>query len=283
MPSNLWRLPVNLAIGVHLLFFLGIFYLPGIFEAKPKFADIYTVSLINIAEPISAQQPDDSLTEVPPTEAAKPAKTENIAPILEKKVAPSPAPAKAISLKPSKRKKKRKIKTVDNNARQKQIDRRKRQSLADNIREEELLAEKARLAREALENERQLLKPTTRPTTKATSATGKPRTAGSTKSTGSTNLIEAQYYAAISNRLMQFWTIPEHMSKTSELTAVVGITISKSGQVADMFFESKSGDRVFDQFVSKTIEAATPFPPIPAAMKKQRFEIGLRFSPNEIQ
>jgi TonB family protein len=97
------------------------------------------------------------------------------------------------------------------------------------------------------------------------------------------NLIERQYHAAILGRLHQFWSLPEYMKKNSDLMAVVVITITKNGQIVNMSFESRSGNRVFDQFVAKTIEVARPLPPIPAAMKKQRYEIGLRFKPGSIQ
>lgn len=73
------------------------------------------------------------------------------------------------------------------------------------------------------------------------------------------------------------------MQKDKSLTAVVVITIQQDGEVANLVFESKSGDRAFDQFVSKTIAAANPLPPIPPAMKKQRYEVGLRFRPDSIQ
>ncbi len=73
------------------------------------------------------------------------------------------------------------------------------------------------------------------------------------------------------------------MQENPDLVAIVVITINKNGQIANVFFEEKSGDRVFDQFVTKTIEAASPLPAIPAAMKKQRYEIGLRFRPESIR
>ncbi len=54
MLPNEWKLPLNLAIGIHVMIVLAALYLPGFFKAKPKFADIYTVSLVNIAEPVAA-------------------------------------------------------------------------------------------------------------------------------------------------------------------------------------------------------------------------------------
>lgn len=286
MPSNQWKLPVNLAIGVHLFFFLGILYLPGLFEAKPKFAEIYTVSLIDIAEPLNDPQPAENLAE-PPAQPAQPiavkaVNTKKIAPISEVSEAVSPEPVKAVSLKPLKRKKKKVItKTVDT-SRQKKIDRTNRQKLADLIREEELLTEKARLAQEALDAERNLLKPV-KPRSSTTNSSKQNKTSTASANSGSSNLIASQYNAAIFSRLHQFWKIPEHMKQNADLTAVVVITINRDGKVANMFFENKSGDRIFDQFVQTTVEKASPMPPIPLAMRKQRYEIGLIFRPGGIQ
>jgi colicin import membrane protein len=50
-----------------------------------------------------------------------------------------------------------------------------------------------------------------------------------------------------------------------------------------MVFESKSVDRAFDQFVSKTIEAANPMPSIAPALNKTLYELGVRFKPGIIQ
>ena len=99
----------------------------------------------------------------------------------------------------------------------------------------------------------------------------------------STNLLESQYQAAIASRLQQFWAIPESLQKDPNLTSIVVITIKMDGDIANMVFESKSGDPIFDQYVSKTIEKANPMPPIPPALKKQRYEIGFRFKPGSIQ
>lgn len=289
MMSNEWKLPLNMAIGLHVLVLLGAFYLPGIFKAKPKFADIYTVSIINIAEPAAPPPPPVKAQEAtPPPVIAKPKQTKKIAPIAEIQDAPAPAPVpvKAVSLKPLKKKKINKVVKPKTTSRQKELERSKRQRLAKAIREEELLAEQAKLAREALDAERRLLQAQqpipARQTTARTSPTSTSRAASGPPG-GSSSLIESQYLASIKNRIHQFWALPEYLQKDQNLTSVVVVTIDKNGKIANMFFENKSDNRVFDQFVSKTINAADPLPPIPPAMKKQRIEVGLVFKPGGIQ
>lgn len=290
MLSNDWKIPLNMAIGVHVLILLGGLYLPGLFKAKPKFADIYTVSIINIAEP-AASSPEPEIQQEqqsPPVKTVKPVKSKSIAPIAETQPTPAASPKKSISLKPLKRKKVKKVVKPDDDSRRKALERKRRQKLAQALREEELLAEKARLAKEALEAERQLLKSQQVVASKAT----RPKSATTSKSTSSTragspgggsNLIENQYHASILNRLHQYWALPEYLQHDTSLTAVVVITINRDGRIANMLFEQKAGNRVFNQFVNKTIEAASPLPPIPPAMRKQRYELGLRFRPGSIQ
>ncbi len=285
MAAGEWKLPLNIAIGLHALVVIGALYLPGLFEAKPKFADIYSVSLITVAEPVATPPAakSEKLPEPVPV-AKKILKPKKVAPIAEVTEKTAPIPTKAISLKPYKRKKIKKKKRANTSNRRKEVERRKRQQLAAALREEELLAENAQLAQEALENERNLLKPVKRQSTK-TESTSSPTTTSSASSgiAGSSSLISSRYNSAIASRLLQFWSLPEFMQKNTSLNAIVVITIQKNGEIANMFFESKSGNRVFDQFVNKAIEAANPLPPIPPAMKKQRYEIGLRFRPGSIK
>jgi colicin import membrane protein len=278
MLSSEWKLPLNLAIGMHILVLLGGLYLPGLFKAKPKFADIYTVSIINIAEPgqqaASSEGPPPSVT----PQTVKPLKNKKLAPIAETVAAPTKA-VKSISLKPLKRKKKKKITPVKKNN---EAVKKKRQKLADAIKQEELLAERARLAQEALENERQLLTPVKSQTKTAPASSTSSKSQGNAGG-GSGNLIESKYFASITNKLLQHWALPESLEQNPDLRAIVVVTINKDGTIADRFFENKSGNRLFDQFVIRTIEAAAPLPPIPVAMKKRRFEVGLVFSPGGIQ
>ena len=299
MLSNEWKLPLNVAIALHVLVILGALYLPGIFKAKPRFADIYSVSIINIADPASGPAPSKiqpvkakKATPTPVISHPTPKQSPKAAPIakIEKKVEPVPQKVvpvqqKSISLTPLKKKKIQDIKPQVNQERKREVQRKIRQRLAEAIREEELLSEKAQLAEQALEDERKLLQPqqplNNLPTTSASSASQD--SSSSAAAGGSSSLIESQYLASIRNRLDQFWAPPEYLQQDPNLTAVVVITINLDGKVANMLFESKSGNRIFDQFVIKTLEDAAPMPPIPLAMKKQRFEIGLIFKPGSIQ
>lgn len=308
MAVNEWKLPLNLAVGFHILILLSSIYLPGFFKAKPKFADIYTVSIINVAEPDVAPPPpapkvEQAEVKQPKAEVVKktvkPVKAKKVAPIVEAQPVTTTAPEKAVSLKPLKKKVVKKIiepkiasdPTPKAKLKQTQkpkndyLAQQRRQELADAIREEELLTESALLAQQAVEMEKNLLRnqmPSPPAVSRPSTTSGSGNSSAKVNSS-STNQIERMYYAAITNRLLQFWALPESMQKQANLMSTAVITIDKNGQIANIYVEQRSGDRVFDQFVSRTIKAANPMPAIPAAMKKQRVEIGLNFKPGGIQ
>ena len=306
MAVNEWKLPLNLAVGFHILILLSSIYLPGFFKAKPKFADIYTVSIINVAEPDVAPPPPAPKVEQPevkPPKAevvkktVKPVEVKKVVPIAEAQPVTSPAPIKSVSLKPLKKKVVKKIvepkiasdpiekPKPKQEPKKDYLAQQRRQELAEAIREEQLLTEQALLAQQAVEMEKNLLqnqRPSPPVVSRPSSTTGSGNNSAKVSSS-STNQIERMYYAAITNRLLQFWALPESMQKQADLISTAVITIDKNGQIANIYMEQRSGDRVFDQFVSRTIKAANPMPAIPAAMKKQRVEIGLNFKPGGIQ
>lgn len=302
MQANGWKLPFNIAVVIHLAVMLAALYLPGFFRAKPKFADIYTVSLITVAEPVLA--PPASTAKPQPPAPQPPKAQEQPAPAppkVEKKAVPipeptpekaepipaPPVPTKAISLKPLKQKVVKEVKEPEPSPKKDDQTLKKVQKLAEAIREEAILSERARLAQEALEQERKVLAQSTKGRVTTSSSDSPPpgptEASGATVSGSSNNLIESQYQAAIASHLQQYWSLPEHLQKDPNLTAIVAITIKIDGDIANVVFENKSGDRIFDQFVSKAIEDANPLPPIPPALKKQRYEIGFRFKPGSIQ
>jgi len=165
-------------------------------------------------------------------------------------------------LKPLKKKVVKETPKPVDNSRQKAREQENREKLAEALRQEALLNERARLAREALEQEKQLLARTPAPPRPAPSTARTQETSGGASGSAgsSSSANEARYYAALSNRLLQFWALPEYMQKQTDLQATVVITINQNGTIADMFFENRSGDRVYDQFVRKTITEADPLP-----------------------
>lgn len=307
--NNDWKLPLNLAIGFHIMVALTAVYLPLLFESKPRFTDVYTVNLVNMIEPAAAPANAPA-----PAQAPAPAKAPPKAPpkMIEKTAAPvkippktqavplaeakpveaaPPAPPKAISLSPVKKKIKNKVVPPDDTVkreqekREKEIERQNRQQLAESLRAEQTAIEEARLAAEEAEAERRLMEATQerlaaiRSQTSSSTATQAP----SGPSGGTTNALEAQYAAAVAARIQPFFQLPEIKTFDPSLTTVIAITINSNGEIADTRIEASSGDAIYDQFVLKSLEAANPLPAIPPALRRQRIEIVPTFRPSGIQ
>jgi len=333
MVSNEWKLPLNLAVGFHLLVALVIIYLPTLLAPTPRLEEMYTVNLINISESLPAAAPPAPAQPAPPTPAAakppppaappaKPITQPAPKKIVEKAIAleepeiieptpvETPAPLEAVSIKPTKRKVKSELppeppppKKVEKDLSQQQ-----RQKLAEMIRNEQkaaevkqkvaearqkvldaerkaqeeanVLAEEAELERrlaEATANRMKAAAAASRSTATSEAATGGPRTSDQPTA------LEKQYYAAVMARIQAFWSLPEYKNWDPSLKATVVITIEQDGRIAGSFFESGSGDTTFDRFATKALQDVGHLPPIPAAIRKERLEIGLNFTPGGIR
>ncbi|NOX24803.1 MAG: TonB C-terminal domain-containing protein, partial [Deltaproteobacteria bacterium] len=89
-----------------------------------------------------------------------------------------------------------------------------------------------------------------------------------------------QYYMAISRRIHDNWSLPEAQNWSPALEATIVIVVRRDGVVTRTFFEKKSANTYFDQYVEKTINDSTPMPAFPAAIREKQLEIGLRFRPS---
>jgi colicin import membrane protein len=290
-----WKLPFNLAVLCHVLILASAIILPKYINKKPVLPEFLTVDLVNIAAPlpsavkeVQSTQPPTPVTTKVTIQKLKPAqsiKTAPIAPIIEKQTPVTPA--KAISIKPLKRKVKKKLpvdterktqrlREAEQKKQQQALERKQQQLLQEAHRQKALAAAEEAAANDAVNALRQMLQADAVTTT--TQRT-QPAPAGGSSS----NIIESQYQSSIGGRLMEHWALPEIKPWNPNLSARVIIHIAQNGRIISHSFEKRSGDRVFDQFVTRTIQEANPLPPIPAAMRVSQYSIGLRFKPGQIQ
>lgn len=86
------------------------------------------------------------------------------------------------------------------------------------------------------------------------------------------------YYDEVERRVRESWIPPRNFDLgDSVITTVVSLSLLADGRVLKSFVEESSGDPLFDQSVMRAILKATPFPPPPIGLKRQSFELGLRF------
>lgn len=345
LPSE-WKLPLNLAIGLHIFVLLAALFLPQLLQQRPIIPEITTIDLVSMADPSASKEPaappaakpapKQAQKPVPKEEAEPPAPTpppappkpaENIKPEVVKQIPPivekpvpiaepviktepvaPPVPTEAISLKPLKQKVKKEIKEIpDKKVEETKVRKEELKNIAQQLQEE---AKKEAAAQETIKQQRQLAaareqarradlearlakaeaERTAADARSALSdqlrATSSRNAAAAGTNTGSAqkmSALEQQYYATIMGHIKQYWQPPDVKSWDPNLLATVSITVAANGQIVSQSFEKESGDKLFDQFVLKTLEAANPLPVPPPALQKQRLEIGLRFKPSGIQ
>ena len=91
-----------------------------------------------------------------------------------------------------------------------------------------------------------------------------------------------QYLATVYQTIHDHWVLPDLQNWDNSLEAVLVINIRKDGVITDSFFERKSANIYFNQFVLKAVKDSSPLPPFPAQLTENNFEIGLRFKPGEL-
>ncbi len=291
-----WKLPFNLAVLLHLLLLSSALLLPKYLQKNPIILESYTVDLISIAEPVAAPpSPPAAAAPEPPQPAVKIQKLKEVSAKKTVPIAPPIAetvqaePVKAISIKPLKRKiinknapdlhvqqaiKKREL---EQKQKQRALEARQQTLLAEARRQRAVADAEAKVAAsEAVNALKQMLM--------ADDVASSTRTGqqSSRPSKNTSSALADQYHATIFAHLHRYWALPDIKPWDPDLTAIVVVVISQNGQIITHSFEKKSGDRVFDQFVSKTIQDANPLPPIPGALKKQQHTLGLRFKPGGI-
>ncbi len=282
-PDNLWKSPVNLAIGLHILALIATILMPFFMDRSPRLPEFYTVNLLNVTEVAEMTKPAEPAQIKPP---APPKVVKKSAPVAvsEQKVAPAVSePIRAISIKPVKQKIRRAERKKEQNFEK------TRRALLQRIKETELAEKKSseeaqKLAGDAVDQIRRSLQTEAMVTPSPATPTEETRTAPSA-ATGPVgagiDLTETmkRYYAAVTSRIQSHWYIPPLQNWEDSLEAILVIKVNRDGTIAKTFFEKKSSNLYFNQFVNKTVQKSAPVPPIPKEFEKKTMEIGLRFSP----
>lgn len=280
LPDQEWKLPLALAIAVHVVVLgLGLAS-PVLFDRQPTLPEIQTVDLVNAVEPGPSHVRRMAPVVIKPAHKIK-AVAKKAPPAMK----PPPAKARAVSERPLP------SRTAKDLAKLRKI----RLSLAaQQAREAEQLAKEK--VNDAVANIRDLLHeentaasvpaaPQPMPAAKPVGSAAQTAAPG-VPADGSSGAVAQKalrrYLAAVHDRIHQHWSLPDLQSWDDSLETVVVIKVRKDGTIIDSFFEKRSNNIYFNQYVQETIREANPLPPFPPDLKKEQLEIGLRFRPGEI-
>ena len=287
--SSEWRKPFHFSIGLHIILVVLAMLAPVLFKQQPRFPEIYTVNLftaIEVAEtsPSSAETSTakPAVRQIEP-EAKKPAVSIQPA---KPEVSPAVKTAitKPVSLKPIKQKIK-----VGKTKEEEALDKAKLSQMVQRIKAK---AEAGQAAKDAVSKLADSLKthtpgptpgPSEKTTTAQTGSTTKTGGVSGPKGTGiEPDFYMKQYLSAVYQKIHDHWVLPDLQNWDNALEAVLIIIIRKDGFVTDSFFERKSDNIYFNQFVLKALKEASPLPSFPDQLDKSTLEIGLRFKPGEL-
>lgn len=288
-----WRLPLALAIGLHLLTFILLIFPPTFLLPDRNLDDIQTINLFTVTEFEQKTSPPPSAPRQPPTpqKVAEPPPAENVKSIATETppaTQPTTAPTQAISLSPRKLKKRvaKENKPEPTPTREEML---REQALAriqarvNQVAEDQKLKHELSRLRESLHNSEQS-QASPQPAQSSASQQGPSNSSSQTAqgqgASARMNEAERRYLIAVQRRILDNWALPKTQDWDANLQAIVVIFIEKNGIISKTLFEQKSNNVYFDQYVEKTIQASAPMPPIPSDSKKDRLEVGLRFKPS---
>ena len=111
---------------------------------------------------------------------------------------------------------------------------------------------------------------------------------GGTATTGLTGAETSDririYQAEIAYQIQKNWAFSEQMAgKRDELEAALAITILPSGEIKDIWFDRRSGNRHLDESAYRAIKKSDPLPPLPVGLFKSEYTVGLLFGPKGIK
>jgi outer membrane biosynthesis protein TonB len=267
LPEDQWRISLGLALGVHLLIVVFTLVAPYLLQFNRKIPEVYTVNLFTVEELDAPQLARPAQTLI------KPKKTK-LKKAVPKKTAPAPppvaapSPKKVVTTRPIKRNSKSDLENLK---------RLRNKLLTENkAKKAREIADKR--AKDALESLKQAIR------AEETSKDTVDAPAPAPGSGGGVTVDEntRRYLIAVNDQVQEHWVLPDLQSWADDLQAIIVIHVRRDGVVTKHYFESKSENIYFNQFVEKAINEASPLPPFPIGINEQEMEIGLRFRPGEI-
>ena len=290
MLSTDWRKPFNISIGLHVIVMALAMLAPSLFDRQPRLPEIYTVNLFTateVAEPEARASAKPAARQLEP-ETKKPAVSiqpskPEVAPAVKTSI------AKPISLQPLKEKVK-----LGKTKEEEELDKAKLSQVVQRLKtsaaQKETREAADEAAKDAVSKLADALK-TSPAITTGTAAKAAGQSASTTQSAGISgprgtgiepDFYMKQYLSTVYQKIHEHWVLPDLQNWNNSLEAVLVITIRRDGVVTNSFFERKSDNIYFNQFVLKALKDASPLPPFPGQLKENTLEIGLRFKPGEL-
>jgi len=272
-----WKLHLSLAAGIHIFALVMAVVAPFIFNFKPRMPEIYTVNLFSATE-VNAPAARPQKTIVEPRKTKKAVAPPEKTPPKKAGVPPpavKPAPPEAVSFRPIRTKTKKDIEKVANLRERLLAEQRAKE--AEEAAEKEVKDVLAQIRQSLQEDNTETANQTGEETEEAVTAPAASGPAGGV----TVDEITRRYLVAVNNQIQEHWVLPDPQNWKG-LEASYIIKIRRDGVVVNAYFENKSDNIYFNQYVEKTVKEASPLPPFPSDLQMNELEIGIRFRPGGI-
>lgn len=94
----------------------------------------------------------------------------------------------------------------------------------------------------------------------------------------------AIYKTNIIYHIQENWAFPEQLAGgQTGLEALLGIKIMPDGEIREIWFDKRSGNRLLDESAEKALLKSSPLPPLPAGFKEPYLITGVRFTPSGVR
>ncbi len=92
------------------------------------------------------------------------------------------------------------------------------------------------------------------------------------------------YRAEIPYRIQENWAFSSQLAgNIGDLEAVLVVKIMPGGEIADIWFEKRSGNRYLDESAYKAVQKASPLPALPLGYRRPFYNLGLVFTPEGVK
>ncbi len=92
------------------------------------------------------------------------------------------------------------------------------------------------------------------------------------------------YKAEVAYQIQKHWAFSEQLAGINKkLEAILVIKILPSGEIADIWFEKRSGNRYLDDSAYKAIKKANPLPRLPDGYLRPFYNLAVRFTPTGLR
>ncbi len=92
------------------------------------------------------------------------------------------------------------------------------------------------------------------------------------------------YKAEVAYQIQKHWAFSEQLAGNGRnLEAILVIKILPSGEIADIWFEKRSGNKYLDDSAYKAIKKANPLPRLPEGYLRPFYNLAVRFTPKGLR